>query len=268
MKKILVPTDFSDNANQALKYAVVLAQASGAEIVLLHVYNETLPVHETPLLRYTKGKVGLKNCMQQMVPAEIKQSCICESGNAVEKIAEIAIAQQADLVVMGIRGSNRLSQLIIGSTTTALIRTTKLPVFVIPENANADSPEKLLFAFDGKDIPSKLTMKPLREIAGIFNAEILTLNVMHALEVPLLDKRFIAREAFHALEGTDYSMHFSQNSDVLEGINDFIAQHEVNAVAMIYRPVGFFNRIFTESRAHKMAFYTKKPLLILPELKE
>jgi nucleotide-binding universal stress UspA family protein len=271
MNKILVPTDFSENANTALKYAVTLAQESHAEIVLLNVYDIIFPADGTPLMPYAhelmaeESKTMLKNVAEKLIPAEVKCNLISKLGNPVNQIYKTAEDLSIDLIVIGIRGSNKLSQLIIGSTSTSVIRNTNKPVFIIPENTTITPPRKIVFSFDGKQIPSKPTMQPLIEIAETYKAKILTLNVISELELEHLDKRYIAREAFHALKGINYSMNFNQHSDVLEGINDFIETHKVDAVAMIYHPIGFFSRIFMESRAHKMAFYTKKPLLILPE---
>ena len=272
MKNILVPTDFSDNANRALQYAVLLAQNTGAEITLLNVYDVVLPADGTPLAPYAheslteENKIKLAACAKQFIPQNIKYHVEDVLGDSVNRIAMLAEEKKMDLVVMGIRGSNRLSQIIIGSTTTAVIRNIKVPVFVIPENAEFALPAKILFAYDGKEIPAKATMRPLKNIAEIYKSKILVLNVINDLELEPVDKRYIARETFHALGNINYAVHFEENGDVLQGISNFITKHDIDAVAMIYHSHRFFNRIFSESHAQKMAFYTKKPLLILPEI--
>lgn len=271
MKTILVPTDFSENANQALKYAAVLAKKTGAEIMLLYVYDIMVPADGTPLMPYAHELMAeesnkmLTQTATNLIPTEIKYRYKSILGSAVHKIVKEARENNADLIVMGIRGTNRLSQIIIGSTTTSVLRNTKIPVFVIPENAKAELPLNILFAYDGKQVPAKETMKPFIDLAENIKSEILALNVLSEVEAELLDKRYIARETFHALKGTNYSVHFAEDGDVLHGINNFIETHKIDAVAMIYHPIGFFGRLFMESRAHKMAFYTKLPLLILPE---
>ncbi|MGZ5281785.1 MAG: universal stress protein [Bacteroidia bacterium] len=272
MKKILVPTDFSDNAGHALRYAVLLAQKTGAEIILLNVYDVYIPADGTMLMPYAmeftavESREKLAKCAEKFIPADIKNTQLSILGSAVSKTTKVAEENDADLIVMGMKGYNLLSQIIIGSTTTSVIHHTKVPVFVIPHRSEPQLPEKILFAFDGKEIPSETTMLPLKNLAQTINAKILTLNIISDSELSAMDKKFISRQALRALEGTNYSMHFSSNSDVLKGIDDFIHQNDINAIAMIYHPVGFFNRIFMESRAHKMAFYTKKPLLVLPEV--
>ncbi|RYD73193.1 MAG: universal stress protein [Sphingobacteriales bacterium] len=272
MKKILVPTDFSDNANLALQYAVMLAQKSGAEITLLHVYDIFIPIDGTPLMPYAQellketSENRLQECAKTFITGNVKCHILSVLGSPAYIIEKVANEKNMELVVMGIRGGSRLSQIVIGSTTTALIRNVQIPVFVIPENTTVQAPDKMIFPYDGKEIPTKATMKPLKEIAEMFDCEILTLNVISELEAKVMDKHYIAREAFHALGNMNYSMHFTESGDVLQSINHFIDEHGVNAVAMIYYPRGFFTRIIMESRTHKMAFYTKKPLLILPEI--
>lgn len=274
MKKILVPTDFSPNATQALQYAAMLAKHTGAEIIMLNIYDVYIPADGMPLMPYAleltveESKTKLAHYAQEFIPEGIKNTLVSVYGSAVNKINEYAEKNAVDLIVMGIRGSNLFRQIIIGSTSTAVIRHAKIPVFIIPENAVPEPPARILFAFDGKDIPTETTMHPLKHIAELMRAEILTLNIIHEPEISSVDKRYISREASRALTDANYSMHFSNNSDVLKGIDDFIHQHNIHAVSMIYHPVGFFSRIFVESRAHKMAFYTKKPLLVLPELED
>jgi nucleotide-binding universal stress UspA family protein len=274
MNKILVPTDFSDNATQALRYAVMLAQKTGVEIILLNVYENYIPI--TGTLEVSNSyelveescKSSLTELAKEFIPANVKYTILTAVGRPVNAIAQIAEENKVDLVVMGIRGCNKLQQIIMGSTATALIRTKKKPVFVIPKNAATESPDKILFAFDGKEIPAKETMQPLKDIALTFNAEVLTLNVINDMEAAQIDKRYIARETYHALSDTNYSVNFKENEDVLQAINKFIKEHEVKAVAMIYHSHSFFDRIFMESRAHKMAFYTNKPLIILQDNEE
>ena len=274
MNKILVPTDFSDNAAQALRYAVMLAKKTGAELLLLNVYEIYIPVdgeqilHDTHEIEEEAKKEQLLAEVKEFIPGDVKYRLFVEPGSPVYKIAQIAEDHNADLIVMGIRGCNKLQQIIVGSTTTALIRNSKIPVFVIPENAKIEAPDKILFAFDGKEIPAKETMQPLKDIATIYNAEILALNVINDLELKLVDKKYIVRQIYHALGDANYSVHFEENGDVLQGINNFIDEYDVNAIAMIFKHHSLFNRIITESRAHKMAFYTQKPLIILHEKEE
>jgi nucleotide-binding universal stress UspA family protein len=274
MKKILVPTDFSDNANKALEYAVILAKKTGAEITLLSIYDVYYPVPGMPTMHGAQEMMDqeceseLAQNAEKYIPEGVKHKIMSQMGKPASDTIKIAEETKMDLIVLGIKGASKITQLLFGSTTTEIMHHSKIPVFVVPLNAQLCFPDKIVFAYDGKEIPAKATMLPLKEIARFYKAEILVLNVMNELEKPYIDEEFIKREVFHALEKTNYSVHFAEDDNVLHALNKFIEENKVNAVAMIFHHHSFFNRLIMESRAEKMAFDTERPLLILPAVNE
>ena len=150
MKKILVPTDFSDFADKALQTALNLAQKSGAELILLNA-NEmavaALPIAE--YYYYDKEKEqgylqmvneSLDKTLQKIASgmdlADVKISTLVESGLLVDVIEEVCKREQVDLIVMGTQGATGTKEMLVGSNTEKVVRNAPCPVLSVPNKSD------------------------------------------------------------------------------------------------------------------------------------
>jgi len=146
MKKILVPTDFSDFADKALQTAVNIAKKIKAEILLINV-NEmavaALPIAE--YYYYDKEKEQaylqmvnesldktLKKIASDMDLVDVPISTFVESGLLVDSIEEVCKREKVDLIVMGTQGATGTKEMLIGSNTEKITRNASCPVLSIP----------------------------------------------------------------------------------------------------------------------------------------
>lgn len=149
MKKILVPTDFSEFADKALQTAVAIAQKVNAELFLLNA-NEmavaALPIAE--YYYYDKEKEQsylqmvnesldktLQKIASDMDLGNIKVSTLVESGLLVDVIEEVCKREQIDLIVMGTQGATGMKEMLIGSNTEKVVRNAPCPVLSVPNKA-------------------------------------------------------------------------------------------------------------------------------------
>ncbi|MCB0689705.1 MAG: universal stress protein [Saprospiraceae bacterium] len=150
MKKILVPTDFSENANNAFFYALNLASEQEASIVLLHVVEMEMEVLDIPMpsgSAYQSRKdaaelaldaqIGLANGIDHdwdIVMSKIEKKVVF--GGPVNMIKSVADEGNVDLIVMGARGRHRSAfEKFLGSRSTDLAQEAPLPVLFVPEGA-------------------------------------------------------------------------------------------------------------------------------------
>ncbi len=134
LRKILFCTDFSKCAGAAMKYALSLAQEYNAELTLLHV------VEEFP---EQKGRVVMEETrreLEALVPDGARNRCTAKAavrvGKPYEEIIQVAIEQQSDLAVLGVRGRSAADLAIFGSTTHRVLQLGPCPVLVVQENVN------------------------------------------------------------------------------------------------------------------------------------
>lgn len=140
---ILVPTDFSADAEQALATALDLAETFDARVVLLHAYHLDLPFTAPPIggpLILPEGfYVEYRNQATHQVEEAAKrasQGGRDVSGVAVESPAWEAILEQArtlpaDLIVMGTRGLTGIKHVALGSVAERVVRMAKCPVLTV-----------------------------------------------------------------------------------------------------------------------------------------
>jgi len=142
MKLILVPTDFSEMASRALRYAATLADQSGAHLLVLYADNFTIPVDYTTtaaqvaigsqqladnareeLQKYTELNVGPN------VPFDVRVVIGSPTTAILNEVHETG----ADLIVMGTHGRSGVRRLIVGSVTDAVVRMATVPVLTVNE---------------------------------------------------------------------------------------------------------------------------------------
>ena len=184
MKTILFPTDFSRNADNALKYAIKLCELLKSRLIIFHschvdafayqlMRDET---NEDSILENASSKLKCY-CESHLIETgsvEIEQ--VTEYGLAVDSIIIAAEKYKADMIVMGTKGAKNFERTMIGSKTRSVIDQSDCPVFVIPENNKDGEISKIVFATDYResDMPS---IKYLSEIAELFEAEIIIVHV-------------------------------------------------------------------------------------------
>ena len=274
MKTILVPTDFSKVALNAIDYAVEIARVTKAKLILFHVYHVPVIPSEVPTilpleevekdcmngLRKIEKNIHLKNGNKVVV------ECRCKCGFAVDEINLFAEEHNIDMIVMGMEGASYLTEKLIGSTTTSLIRKAKCPVLAIDKDVRLRSIKKIALACDYKELKNKSILEPLKEFAHLFKSHVYVLNVVRELEaVPAMSKAVAGIKLDHLLEDVDHSFHAAKSEDVVKGINDFVDENKIDMVVMIPRMHATLKNIFQEGYTKRMAFHTKAPLLALHE---
>lgn len=135
LKKLLLGTDFSECAGAALRYALSLAQEYNAELTLLHVVD-VFPEYKAPTV-----VDEARQRLEKLVPADARNWCTVKTalrigGKPYEDIIQVAVEQQSDLVILGVRGRNTIDLAVFGSTTDRVLQLGPCPVLAVQESAN------------------------------------------------------------------------------------------------------------------------------------
>lgn len=159
MKNILVPTDFSDQAEKALKVAAQLARKFNSEIYLLHMLELPLqlidPVqgssHNLPeaIFFMKLAHQRFNKIMKQTYLEGIKVHETVEFHRAFDGIMEIGKEKDCDLIVMGSHGVSGFQEVFIGSNTEKVVRHSEIPVLVIKNEIPEFNIKDFIFATDG-----------------------------------------------------------------------------------------------------------------------
>lgn len=186
MKTILVPIDFSNNANNALKYAGAFAQAMQSELKILHVditviakYNKMSDLFSEEIADLKKQR---KKQIEKICNKYVKKPCsyLVETGNPVNKIIETSKKSKAGIIIMGTRGASGLNRILFGSNTAETISKSEIPVLAIPQRYRFKKIETIVYASDLKNPVNEL--KLLIPIAKRLDATIEILNLDYGWE--------------------------------------------------------------------------------------
>ena len=143
MKKILVATDFSSIATNALRYSGKLAEENGASLVVLYAdpfdppveftAREVAAVADSIALARQRAQEELERCVGQNVPASVPTEVIVAEGHPVPAIVGAAERLGADTIVVGSRGRSGIQRLLLGSVSARVAAEASVPVVVVPK---------------------------------------------------------------------------------------------------------------------------------------
>ena len=224
MKTILVPTDFSEHAKNALDLAAQIARKSGAKILVVNVIegirnfsfntmgeSESVMGEEAFIVRklIDQVKERLGNLVQDDAYEGLEIATEVDMGSPYESISKVIGHHDADLLVMGTKGIGGLDEVLIGSNTEKVVRYAKCPVITVKQKVSLDEIKNIVFASNLLDEQSKLIEK-LKVIQEITNA------TLHLVKV-------------------NTPNHFSTQRQMDKEFSKFIAKYELsNASTSIY----------------------------------
>ena len=167
MKTILVPTDFSTQADNALDMALQVAKINGSKILLINVIEgmrsfsfntmgelEDSTGEEAYLVKklVDQTKSNLDDALSNLDTDGVEIEAMVEIGSPYESIAHVITNHDADLVVMGTKGSGGVEEVLIGSNTEKVVRYAKCPVITIKDKVDLDKVKHIVFATSLKTI--------------------------------------------------------------------------------------------------------------------
>ncbi len=273
MKKILVPTDFSDDARNASHYAARLAEKTGARLILLHAYMLPTPVSEVPYVMVNAEEMQKEN--EEMAKAEaeklestykISVDYVVRLGFPSDEIEILSEDQQTDLVIMGLKGKGRLEK-IVGSTTTSTLKKIARPLLIIPEKTSYSDIRQITYATDYSYSFNSGIYKTLLELISLFNASI---NIVHVEKKTDEGKSQIIsgeQNLEPLFKNVPHQFQIVKDSDVKHGIESYLNDHPTDLLVMVTHEHNFWERIFGKSHTKDMVYHTHIPLLVLKDRK-
>lgn len=263
IKKILVPTDFSNNAQQAYRHAQEIAHRFGAKIDFIHVipmlkyFDESMDSLESPInivdedqypTAQKEAQHLLKRAMDDYIAEENKGKVIVNiDRKQAANISDTAKSGGYDLIVMASKGSHE-SNLLRGSTTEKVIRHSEVPVFTVDERLSSEGLKQILLPTDGSMI--SFTALPLAlTLADIYDADITLYHVRELYGSPF---EYKSRDPNKTDEANIYEA-------IVDHLEDYLIQEELEDIQIARGEVNFEDQfIITEGvSSHRINFYTK-----------
>jgi len=279
MKTILFPTDFSDAATRAFIYALKLADKLDAQIVTLHAFEKPdlrslsyIPpvaeeVYNTIDLyqfeNYRDELPALVNIQQEQGLMHVKVNHTLYEGPAKKVILERAVAEAADLIVLGTTGAHGLKGILLGSVAGEILENATCPVLAVPEQAVFDGKiDHVAFTTTFREEDSKALgflmalLAPLRPAFHCVNVDLAhTESYNHRMDKFAATFEQQDKISFHVLDGTDFQ----------SLLTDFLVEMEVDIVAMVTEKRNFWQELFHYSKTKSLSYHSLTPILSIPK---
>lgn len=281
-RKILLPTDFSKNAQHALNYALMLYENDHCDFYILNVFsgsNRILdnllnmePGSELYETAKARSEIGLAKVYDMLAFKDDQNpkhhfKVISTFNNVVEGIKNIVEKKDIEMIVMGTKGETGSSQKIFGSVATYVMEKARnCPVVVVPEAAKLELPKEIVFPTSYKTHYKRRELNYLSNIAKKCDS---TIAILHITEKQDLDKnqeehKQMLKEIF---EDVKFSFHALSHYMVESAVNIFVESRNSNMVAFINKKHNFFGSILTNPMVKEIAFHSKVPILVMHDLR-
>ena len=276
MKKILLPTDFSENSLNAIYYALKLLKGENCTFYLLNTYTPTIynydfqlkpgglgNVVEVPINTIGELEDLKKDLKSKFVNAKHKFINISAFNSLTDEIKNLVIQEKIDLIVLGTKGASGIKEVVFGSNTIHIIQKVKCPVLSIPDGNIFEKPTEILFPTDyGIDFTEN-HLDILKTIVNNFKSKIHVLNV--SLGQDLTEAESANKERLEKLlaEFND-TYHRVIDDGVPQAINKFQMLKPIKLLMMINNKHSFFENLFFKPVINKIGFNLTVPFLVIP----
>ncbi len=279
MRKIVIPTDFSENAMNAIRYAVEFFKYERCDVFIMHAYADEVYDHNTLVSReiFDELKETVhRNSDKQLakILEEIYQispnprhtyNTLSVFGTLIDQANDLVDKENVDILIMGTRGKTDDRNLTFGSNTLQVLKYVKCPVLAIPKGCKYHQPKKILFPTDYVLPFMRRELKLLSTITKSFRSK------THFLYVSSFEKLSIRQEDNKAfitsiLSQSELEFHRVEAENLTTAINEFIKQHEIDFLVMINSRHSYLENLLYQSTIDKIGLHIKIPFLTMQNL--
>lgn len=280
-KKILLPTDFSGNANNAINYAVELFKRESCEFYILH--SNYLPGYSKDKLlspEPTKNQIDEVKAIAEEKMGKLKVEnrfnegntkhtfhFLNEFGSFIEVLKNTVEKEDIKLIIMGTRGETDNKNEILGSNAVnTMEKVRNCPVLAIPGNIRFKGLNEIVFPTSFKTHYKENELDTLKQISQLTSAPIRILYVQkdNELSKEQIDNKALLNDILAAVNFTHHKLY---NVSLQDGVRCFAQSRESEMIAFINKKHKFFGSIFSNPLVKELGHNANVPVLALHDLR-
>jgi nucleotide-binding universal stress UspA family protein len=275
MKTILVPTDFSEFAENAMLLAAQLAQKVEGKLILLHVIEpiksyigatDGMYINASVEQKYIdylneNAQIKLQEVAKNIQVQGIQVETAVKLGTIYTAIQEYQTTDEIDLIVMGTRGASGIDEVLIGSNTEKIVRTAQVPVLTVREKLANINFQNMVFATNF-EINQAIALQELQKLQALFDAHI------HILYVNVPNDFYTQREiekkknAFlQEVSLQNHSFHIYSDLNEENGIIAFAEDKNMDMIAVATHQRTGLAHLISGSIAEDVVNHAKIPVI-------
>jgi len=275
MKTIIVPTDFSPIATNAMNFAADMALNINASLMLLHVYQVPVSMTDVPVVMVSAEELRksseaklqeIKDAITHITSGKIKVYTEARLGDVSDELKDVCNHIQPFAVIMGTRGASGIERVLFGSTTLTAIRQLKWPVIVVPPGKEYGTGiKKIGFACDFDKVVENTPIQFIKKMVKEFRAE------LHVLNVDYESRRFKPETPEESLmlhtllEDLNPNYHFINHVDIEDGINEFVEENNIDLLITIPKKHKLLDSLFKQSSTKQLVTQSHVPVMCVHE---
>lgn len=280
MIHILLPTDFSDNSVNAIRYAVQLFADKKCHFILLNTFTPV--IYHVEYMEVGSAQFGLLDAMKETSISglnRIQRKIETEFSNPkhtfyqksafnmlATEINDLQEQSAMDLIVMGTQGASGIQGILFGTNTVHVLKNTKCPLLAVPSDFTYEKPHEILFPSDYEIDFQDTKLQLIRGIAKLHHSRI---NILHVLNKKSLTATQQANQQTLArfFKKTAHIFHTVHDNHVAKSITEFQSKSRINLLVMMNNKHSFFENLFFGSKVNKIGFHLNIPFLVIPAKK-
>jgi nucleotide-binding universal stress UspA family protein len=275
MKTIIVPTDFSPIATNAMNFAADMAVNINASLLLLHIYQVPVSMTDVPVVlvsaeelkKSSEAKLQeIKDALTHITSGKIKVYTEAKMGDVSDELEDVCKLIQPFAVIMGTRGTSGVERVLFGSTTLTAIRHLKWPVIVVPPGKEYGTGiKKIGFACDFDKVVESTPIQFIKKMVKEFGAE------LHVLNVDYEGRHFKPETPEESLmlhtllEDLNPNYHFINHVDIEDGINEFAEENNIDLLITIPKKHRLLDSLFKHSSTKQLVTQSHVPVMCVHE---
>jgi nucleotide-binding universal stress UspA family protein len=275
MKTLIVPTDFSPVATNAMNYAADMALQIHASMMIFHVYQVPVAVSEVPLplvsldelKAQAESKLAkLKSDLEHITSGKVKIYTEARLGNTVDELEDVCDKIKPFAVIMGSVGHSAVERAVFGSTTLTTIKHLTSPVISIPRGKEyGKGIKKIGFACDFREIATTTPVAVIKNFVKEFNAELHVLNVDYKDKLSRPDTPEQSALLHGEIQDLNPVYHFIEHPDIEDGINEFAEKNNLDLIISIPKKHKLLDGLFKPSSTRQLIFQSHVPVMCVHE---
>lgn len=275
MKTIIVPTDFSPTATNAMNFATDMALNINASLMLLHVYQVPVSMTDVPVVlvsaeelkKSSEAKLEeLKQSITHITSGKVKVYTEARMGDVSDELEDVCKHIKPFAVIMGTKGHSAMERILFGSTTLTAIRHLTWPVIVVPPGKEyGKGIKKIGFACDFQKVVENTPVHFIKDMVKEFGAE------LHVLNVDYESKHFKPETPEQSLllhtllEDMNPNYHFINHVDIEDGINEFAETNNIDLLITIPKKHKLLEGLFKTSSTKQLVTQSHVPVMCVHE---
>ena len=275
MKKILLPTDFSENSKNTIDYTMALCEKWECTFYILNVQKQSefllddlmgspanTSVHEAIAKDNESDlKAFVLDIKKKYKNKNFSFKSLFDFDSLTAAMSQVVTAKEIDLVIMGTNGATGAKEVVFGSNTLNVIRKVNCSILTIPENYKFSGIKSVLFTTeDCKDF-NKNGIKPLTDILSTYNAKLSTLDLDFVNSPDKLDDHKSCLK--NLFDEKDFTYFRVEQVPSVMAISTITQLHNYDIHSLFIEPKSFFERFLFGSNTGDISYNSQLPLLIL-----